>query len=48
MDFASILSAEYGDVMLKKGTPENVDTWPIGTGPPFINLCLSWLARVWR
>jgi dipeptide transport system substrate-binding protein len=33
MDFASILSAEYADVMLKKGTPENVDTWPIGTGP---------------
>jgi len=33
MDFASILSAEYGDAMLKKGTPENVDTWPIGTGP---------------
>ena len=33
MDFASILSAEYADVMLKKGTPENVDNWPIGTGP---------------
>ena len=33
MDFASILSAEYADAMLKKGTPENVDTWPIGTGP---------------
>src|SRR5690606_6183836 len=33
MDFASILSAEYADVMLKKGTPDNVDTWPIGTGP---------------
>jgi len=33
MDFASILSAEYADQMLKKGTPENVDTWPIGTGP---------------
>ncbi len=26
MDFASILSAEYADAMLKKGTPENVDT----------------------
>lgn len=33
MDFASILSAEYADAMLKKGTPEYVDTWPIGTGP---------------
>ena len=33
MDFASILSAEYADAMMKKGTPENVDTWPIGTGP---------------
>lgn len=33
MDFASILSAEYANAMLKKGTPEYVDTWPIGTGP---------------
>ena len=33
MDFASILSAEYGDVMLKAKTPELVDTAPIGTGP---------------
>ncbi len=33
MDFASILSAEYADAMLKKGTPEYVDTNPIGTGP---------------
>ncbi len=33
MDFASILSAEYADAMLKKSTPEYVDTWPIGTGP---------------
>lgn len=32
MDFASILSAEYADAMLKKGTPENVDTAG-GTGP---------------
>ena len=32
MDFASILSAEYADAMLKKGTPEYVDSWPIGTG----------------
>jgi len=33
MDFASILSAEYADAMMKNGTPENVDSWPIGTGP---------------
>ncbi|WNN46798.1 ABC transporter substrate-binding protein [Siccibacter colletis] len=33
MDFASILSAEYAEAMQKKGTPEYVDTWPIGTGP---------------
>ncbi|HKM97221.1 MAG TPA: ABC transporter substrate-binding protein [Buttiauxella sp.] len=33
MDFASILSAEYADAMLKAGTPEKVDTAPIGTGP---------------
>jgi dipeptide transport system substrate-binding protein len=34
--FASILSAEYADAMLKAGTPEKVDMEPIGTGP------LSW------
>ena len=33
MDFASILSAEYADQMLKAGTPEKVDLNPIGTGP---------------
>lgn len=33
MSFASILSAEYADAMLKKGTPEKVDLVPIGTGP---------------
>ncbi|MGX2948349.1 ABC transporter substrate-binding protein [Frederiksenia canicola] len=33
MDFASILSAEYGDKMLKAGKPETVDNQPIGTGP---------------
>jgi len=33
MDFASILSAEYADVMLKASTPEMVDQAPIGTGP---------------
>lgn len=31
--FASILSAEYADAMLKAGTPEKVDQNPIGTGP---------------
>lgn len=33
MDFASIQSAEYADAMMKAGTPEKVDQWPIGTGP---------------
>ncbi|HGO5823663.1 TPA: ABC transporter substrate-binding protein [Mannheimia haemolytica] len=33
MDFTSIYSAEYADKMLKAGTPEAVDTTPIGTGP---------------
>ncbi|MDC9603688.1 dipeptide ABC transporter periplasmic-binding protein DppA [Xenorhabdus griffiniae] len=33
MDFASILSKEYADVMMKAGTPEKVDLNPIGTGP---------------
>jgi dipeptide transport system substrate-binding protein len=32
-DFASILSAEYADAMLKAGTPEKVDIDPVGTGP---------------
>ncbi|WP_034947113.1 ABC transporter substrate-binding protein [Erwinia oleae] len=31
--FASILSAEYADAMLKAGTPEKVDRDPVGTGP---------------
>lgn len=31
--FASILSAEYANAMLKAGTPERVDMEPIGTGP---------------
>lgn len=31
MDFASILSKEYADNMLKAGTPEKVDLNPIGT-----------------
>lgn len=33
MDFASILSAEYGDAMAAAGTPEMLDQAPIGTGP---------------
>ena len=33
MDFAAISSAEYADVLLKKGTPELLDQFPIGTGP---------------
>ena len=33
MDFASILSAEYFDTMMKKGTPNAADAQPIGTGP---------------
>ncbi|MCP5073698.1 MAG: ABC transporter substrate-binding protein [Rhodobacteraceae bacterium] len=33
MDFASILSAEYGDAMMAAGTPELMNQAPIGTGP---------------
>jgi dipeptide transport system substrate-binding protein len=33
MDFASILSAEYADSLLKAGTPEQIDQVPVGTGP---------------
>lgn len=33
MDFASIMSAEYADQMLKAGTPDMVDQAPVGTGP---------------
>jgi dipeptide transport system substrate-binding protein len=33
MDFASILSAEYADAMMKAGTPDNLDQTPLGTGP---------------
>lgn len=31
--FASILSAEYADAMMKAATPEKVDSDPVGTGP---------------
>ena len=33
MDFASVVSAEYGDAMLEAGTPEMLNQAPIGTGP---------------
>ncbi|MFC6688402.1 ABC transporter substrate-binding protein [Jhaorihella thermophila] len=33
MDFASIMSKEYADAMLAAGTPEALNTAPIGTGP---------------
>ena len=33
MDFAAISSAEYADFLLKKGTPEQLDQVPVGTGP---------------
>ena len=33
MDFASILSKEYFETMMKKGTPNAADIYPIGTGP---------------
>jgi len=33
MSFASILSAQYADQMMKAKTPEKMDTIPVGTGP---------------
>ncbi len=33
MDFASILSAEYGEHLLAAQTPEFIDVHPVGTGP---------------
>ena len=33
MDFASILSSEYADAMREAGTPDSIDTDPVGTGP---------------
>ena len=33
MDFASIVSAEYGQAMLDAGTPEMMNQAPVGTGP---------------
>ncbi len=32
MDFATIHSAEYADYLMKKGTPEQFDQVPVGTG----------------
>ncbi|WP_181013657.1 ABC transporter substrate-binding protein [Alteromonas sp. RKMC-009] len=32
-DFSVILSAEYADFLLSRGTPERIDYYPIGTGP---------------
>jgi dipeptide transport system substrate-binding protein len=32
MDFATIHSAEYADFLMKKGTPEQFDQVPVGTG----------------
>lgn len=32
-DFAIILSAEYGEQLMRAGTPELIDQYPIGTGP---------------
>jgi dipeptide transport system substrate-binding protein len=38
MDFMTIQSAEYADYLLKKGTPEQFDQIPVGTGPfSFVN-----------
>ena len=33
MDFASIMSAEFADNLMKAGTPEKIDLDPVGTGP---------------
>jgi dipeptide transport system substrate-binding protein len=33
MDFGTIHSAEYADYLMKKGTPEQFDQIPVGTGP---------------
>lgn len=33
MDFGTIMSKEYADFLLKKGTPEQFDQIPVGTGP---------------
>ncbi|WP_144206592.1 ABC transporter substrate-binding protein [Shewanella donghaensis] len=35
-DFAVILSAEYAQQQLQKGTPENIDYFAVGTGPFYL------------
>ena len=37
MGFASIYSAEYADQLMKAGTPEKLNSQPIGTGPFVFN-----------
>lgn len=32
-DFAVILSAQYGEFLMQEGLPEQIDQYPIGTGP---------------
>src|SRR5207245_7145271 len=36
MDFASIISKEYADVLQKAGTLEKFDQEPVGTGPFYL------------
>lgn len=36
-NFAVILSKEYGDILLANGTPSDIDTQPIGTGPFYLD-----------
>ncbi len=33
MDFSTIQSAEYADMLMKAGKPEQFDQIPVGTGP---------------
>ncbi len=47
MEFNSILSKEYGDQLLAKGTPEQIDTLPVSTGPfKFIDYQKDTLVRL--
>ncbi|HZS84785.1 MAG TPA: ABC transporter substrate-binding protein [Stellaceae bacterium] len=36
MDFASIISKEYADKLMKEGKPEQFDQEPVGTGPFYL------------
>ena len=38
MDFMAIGSKEYADFLLKKGTPEQFDQAPVGTGSVLVRL----------